>query len=66
MSGKLSSKHILIGLESTGDYGLLYDSLLEKIGKEVHRVPNNDIVGSVENWSHRILLILKTKGTQLK
>ncbi len=40
--------------------------LIDEIRKEIHRVSNTDLLRSVENWSHRILLILKTKGAQLK
>lgn len=43
-----------------------YDSLIHEIKKSVTRVPKDSLVRSVENWSTRILSILRTKGDYIK
>ena len=43
-----------------------YESLSDEIKKSIGRVSKHDLVRSVENWSLRILTILKTKGAYIK
>ncbi|CAM2729276.1 unnamed protein product [Rotaria socialis] len=43
-----------------------YDSLIDEIKKGKSRVPKNDLLRSVQNWSSRIFSILKTKGAYIK
>ncbi|CAM4820023.1 unnamed protein product [Rotaria magnacalcarata] len=43
-----------------------YDSLIDEIKKGISRVPKNDLLRSVQNWSSRIFSILKTKGAYIK
>jgi hypothetical protein len=43
-----------------------YGSLSDEIKKSVGRVSKDDLVRSVENWSRRILTVLKTKGAYIK
>jgi hypothetical protein len=43
-----------------------YGSLIDEIKKGISRVPKNELVRSIENWSSRILSILKTKGAYIK
>jgi hypothetical protein len=43
-----------------------YDSLIDEIKKGIRRVIKNDLVRSVENWSHRVLTILKYKDAFIK
>ena len=38
-----------------------YNSLIDKIRKSVSDVPTSRLVRSVQNWSNRILSILKTE-----
>jgi hypothetical protein len=43
-----------------------YDSLTDEIKNGITRVSRNDLARSVQNWSLRILSILKTKGAYIK
>jgi hypothetical protein len=43
-----------------------YASLADEIGKSIEKVPKTDLVRTVDNWSHRILSILKSKGDVVK
>ena len=43
-----------------------YDSLINEIRKGIRRVPKDNLVRSIENWSSRILTVLKMKGAYIK
>ncbi|CAF4104980.1 unnamed protein product [Rotaria sordida] len=43
-----------------------YDSLNDETSRGIRHVPKSDLLRSIENWLHRILFILKTKGAFVK
>ncbi len=43
-----------------------YDSLIDEIERAILRVPLDGLIHSVDNWSHRILTVLKTDGEFIK
>ena len=43
-----------------------YNSLIDEIRQGVSHVPKSGLIRSVQNWSSRILSMLKTKGAYIR